>query len=77
MKLIHKVKVIKEACVSAGTCVVIAPHAFSLNEEEIAVVLEGAEKVDDNLLFKAAQSCPTQAIVLLDEKGNQLFPKLS
>ena len=74
-KKIHKIVVDRVACISAATCVVEAPKAFDLDDDEIAVVLEGGELVDDNKLFVAAQSCPTQAIILYDEDGVQIFPK--
>lgn len=74
-KLIHKIVVDRKACISAATCVVTAPKAFALDDEEIAVVLEGAEELDDNQLLVAAQSCPTQAIILFDAQGKQIFPK--
>ncbi len=74
-KKIHKIKVIREACISAATCVVVSPDAFDLDDEGIAIVKEGALKVNDDELLMAAQSCPTAAIILYDEDGNQIFPK--
>lgn len=71
-KKVYAIKVDKEACIGAGTCVVISPKAFELNEENIAVVKPGATELDDNQLFMAAQSCPTQAIHLFDENGEEL-----
>lgn len=71
---IHKVHVDREGCISATTCIIIAPDAFELDEEGIAVVKRDALDVDDNTLLMAAQSCPTQAILLFDEDGNQIFP---
>lgn len=73
---IHTVKVVRGACISAATCIVIAPDAFEFDDEGIAIVKPGYLKVDDNTLLMAAQSCPTQAIVLYDELGNQIFPKI-
>lgn len=74
-KKIHKIKVIRESCISAATCVVVSPDAFDLDDEGIAIVKEGALKVSDDELLMAAQSCPTAAIVLYDEDGNQIFPR--
>lgn len=73
---IHTIKVIRPDCISAATCVVIAPDAFELDNEGIAVVKASALNVDDNTILMAAQSCPTQAIVLYDEYGNQIFPTI-
>jgi ferredoxin len=74
---IHKVVVDRKLCISAATCIVIAPNAFELDNENIAVVNTNALETDDNTLLMAAQSCPTAAIILLDEKGKQIFPKTS
>ena len=74
-KKIHKIYVDRKACIGVATCVVIAPDAFDLDDEGIAIIKEGAEKLDDNKLLMAAQSCPVLAIHLFDEEGNQIFPK--
>lgn len=74
-KKIHKIYVDRKACIGVATCVVIAPEAFDLDDEGIAIIKEGAEKLDDNKLLMAAQSCPVLAIHLFDEEGNRIFPK--
>lgn len=74
-KKIHKVTVDRNKCIGAATCIVVAPAAFDLDGTNIAVPKSGAEKLDDDVLLMAAQSCPTQAIILYDEEGNQIFPK--
>lgn len=73
-KKIHKITVDRNACISAATCVVVSPDAFELDNEGIAIVKLDALKVNTNELFMAAQSCPTQAIILYDEHGTQIFP---
>ncbi|MBI2414861.1 ferredoxin [candidate division WWE3 bacterium] len=73
---VHRIEVIRPDCISAATCVVIAPDVFELDSSGIAVVMADALNVDDNTLFMAAQSCPTQAILLYDEYGVQIFPPI-
>ncbi len=73
---IHKVSIDRKKCIGAATCVVVAPKGFELDEEEIAVVLDSAKELDDDTLIMAAQSCPTQSIILYDEQGKQIFPKV-
>jgi ferredoxin len=75
-KKIHKVYVDREACIGAVTCVVVAPDAFEMDSEDIAVVKHGAEKLDDAQLLMAAQACPVQAIILYDKDGKQIFPEI-
>lgn len=71
---IHKVTVVRKACIGAATCIVVAPDAFELDDENIAVVKSGALELSDDMLLMAAQSCPTAAIILYDENDNQIFP---
>lgn len=76
-KKIHKIVVDRGVCIGAGTCVIVSPDGFELDGENIAVVKSGARELDDEQLLMAAQSCPTSAIALYDEEGNQIFPKPS
>lgn len=82
-----KVKVDPQLCIGAASCIVVAPEHFELNTEgkaevkkskddhvlgyemELEVDEQGKEKIMD-----AARSCPTQAIMVFDETGKQLFP---
>ena len=75
----YKVKVIREACISAGSCVVLAPGTFELDEEGIAIIKAqggepGNEDSDEDILA-GAQSCPVDAIIVEDEEGNQIWPE--
>ena len=71
----YKVKVIRDACISAASCVAFSPAVFQLDEEAKAVIQEGATDEEANILL-AAQSCPTAAIVITDtETGEQVWPK--
>ncbi|MEK7665510.1 MAG: ferredoxin [Patescibacteria group bacterium] len=88
MKL--RIKVDPDLCIGAASCVTIAPETFQLNDENKAVVfdhgteptprtyervIEVSEDEKENILL-GAQSCPTLAIFIYDEDGNQLFPEL-
>jgi ferredoxin len=83
------IKVDPDLCIGAASCVTIAPETFQLNDENKAYVLDhGTEPtarsyervVDvtqaemDNIVL-AAQSCPTLAVFVFDENGNQVFPE--
>ena len=70
----YKVSVINEKCISAGSCVAIAPGVFKLDEAGIAKIIS-QEGNDDETKLLAAQSCPTAAIVVIDtETGKQVWP---
>ena len=86
---IIKVKVDKELCIGAASCVTVAEQYFELNSENKAAVKDPALPADLNvyervlevteeqkdLILMGAQSCPTLAIFVYDENGRQLFPE--
>ena len=69
-----EIKIIRDTCIGAATCVVYAPSTFDLDDENIAVIKEGdwdrLEKI-----IAAAQSCPVVAIEVY-QKGKKLWPKI-
>lgn len=71
----YTVKVIREKCISAGSCVAIAPQTFQLDEAGIAVVLSQTGNDPETQLL-GAQSCPTAAIEVYDNQtGEKVWPK--
>lgn len=52
-----------DECLAHGDCVEVAPEVFRL--DDVAVVI-GVGPVE--LLVEAAESCPAQAITILDEE---------
>ena len=70
----YLVEVIREKCISAASCVAIAPKVFQLDEEQLAIVISQDGNDDDTKLL-AAQSCPTMAIIVTDTTtGVQVWP---
>ncbi len=72
-KKIAKVIVDREACIGAASCVAVAGRTFYMDDENKAVVIEPWTDDYDTILL-GAQSCPTLAITLIDEEGNQIYP---
>jgi ferredoxin len=70
----YKVKVIRNLCIGAATCVAVSASTFQLDNENKAVVQSGSTDSAENILM-AAQSCPTKAITIIDtETGQQVWP---
>ena len=70
----YQVSVINDKCISAASCVAIAPGVFDLDEAGIARVIS-QEGNDDETKLLAAQSCPTSAVIVVDtESGQQVWP---
>lgn len=70
---IAKIVVDRHLCIGAASCIAVAEGVFQLDGENKAVVYND-KGADDEIILLAAQSCPTQAILLFDEEGNQIFP---
>ncbi len=70
-----KIKVDRELCTSVATCVAVAPNTFELDNEGIAIIKD--PKGDDKeTILQAAKSCPVDAIIVYDDAGKQIYPKL-
>jgi len=67
-------KLDRNLCIGAATCIALAPKAWALDEEAKAYILETAEEETDQSLIDAAKGCPVAAIVITDENGKQIFP---
>ena len=79
-----RVEVDADKCLGFGSCVIVSPDVFRLDERPGRGVFQSRAKLDvldqtggkdfDNLLI-AAQSCPTQAITIIDRKtGKRIYP---
>ena len=69
------VRVDRDLCIGAATCIAIAAKTFALDEEAKAVILESADEEDIETIIEAAKGCPVAAIIIEDEKGNRIYPK--
>ena len=76
-KQIHnwKVKVDRELCIGAATCIALAEKTFKLDKEAKAIILETAEKNTQQEILDAAKSCPVGAVIIEDKNGKRIFPK--
>jgi ferredoxin len=89
MGKIKKITVDRNLCIGVATCMISAGKVFEFDGENKAVVnmKDGSKtsgpvdrgnitdtEISDETLIKAAQSCPTKAIILHDEEGKQIYP---
>lgn len=70
-----KVRVDRDLCIGAATCVAIAPKTFTLDSEAKAIILSSVFEDDDNTILDAARGCPVAAIIVEDVNGNKVFPQ--
>ena len=86
---IGKLAVDRGLCIGAASCIAVAPTGFELDAENKAVIRRKVpppssevtnrkdledQTIDDETLLLAAKSCPTQAILVFDEEGKQIYP---
>lgn len=70
----YRIKVDRNLCIGAASCVALAMKTFELDGENKAVIIdEGGDEAETIKL--AAESCPTKAIILENiETGEQEYP---
>ena len=66
------IRILRDICISAGTCTVYAPKTFDIDDEGIAII---KKKEWDKLekIIAAAKSCPVLAIEVL-VNGKVVYP---
>lgn len=60
------VRIDRLLCVGFGDCIDVAPRLFRLDDEGIAVFEEGTDDAPRELLEAACESCPVDAISIVD-----------
>jgi ferredoxin len=69
-----RVRIDRDLCVGFGDCVDEAPVAFRLDEDGIAVFVDPGA-VAREMLLRACDACPVDAITVWDGSGRQLVPE--
>ncbi len=68
-----KITIDRTLCVGFGDCVEVAPDAFDLDDDGIAVFRQ-PELVVPEVLIEACRICPVDALVVVDETDRQVVP---
>ncbi|HNS71492.1 MAG TPA: ferredoxin [bacterium] len=69
---IVRVEIDSKACISCGTCTVLAPKAFEIDDQGHSIVKDSWKELSDEEIIKAAKACPSEAIMLFDEEGKRM-----
>lgn len=70
-----KVRVDRDMCIGAATCIAVAPKTFILDSEAKAIVLQTAQEELSETIIESAKACPVAAIIIEDETGKKIFPE--
>lgn len=82
----YKVKVDRDLCIGAASCVAVAPDTFELDSEGKAVIKKKDGTMTSDFvnysdindtevnILNSAKSCPVNAIIIVevDEQGNEI-----
>ena len=68
-----KIKVDRKLCIGVGTCTVVAPNTFEL-DDELKAVIKDPKGHSDEVIIESAKVCPVFAIIIEDEDGKQIYP---
>jgi ferredoxin len=68
-----QIRIRRHDCCGNAQCREIAPAVFALDSKNKAVVLD-PDAASPETLIEAAEACPCQAIEVLNNEGNQVFP---
>lgn len=68
------VRIDRHLCVGFGDCVDEAPESFELDGEGIVAFRDGLDAAERDRLVRACESCPVDALTVLDDEGRQLAP---
>ena len=69
----YKIKIDRSLCTGYAECVGIAPEVFRLGDDNISVVVD-ADGGDNETVLDAARACPVDAITVIDQYDDQLWP---
>ena len=70
----YTVKIDSQSCASSGRCVGAAPKGFALDDDHLGTVLPGSGEILLDQLIQIAKNCPTLAISLFGEDGEEIDP---
>jgi ferredoxin len=68
-----QIRIRRNDCCGNAECTQIAPGVFALDSKNKSTVLD-PDAAPVETLIEAAESCPCQAIEILDNEGDQIFP---
>lgn len=70
------VRIDRRLCVGFGDCVSEAPGVFGLDDEDLAVFMEGSDAngASRERVIAACEACPVDAVTALEPNGKVVAP---
>ena len=70
----YRMKIDRGLCTGYAECAGLAPKVFRLGDDNVSVVVD-PEGSDDEAILDAARACPVDAITLVDEFEEVVWPQ--
>ena len=70
----YRIKIDRSLCTGYAECVGLAPQVFELGRDNISIVID-PEGGDEEQILDAARACPVDAITLIDEFEDRVWPQ--
>lgn len=70
----YRITIDRSTCTGYAECVGLAPEVFQLGDDRVSIVID-PEGTDDKAVLDAARACPMDAITLIDEFEEQVWPQ--
>jgi ferredoxin len=67
------IRIDRDLCVAFGDCIELAPEAFVLDSDDVAVFVS-PENVPRERLLEACKTCPVDALIVVGPDGRQIVP---
>lgn len=68
-----QIRIRRNDCCGNAECMELVPAVFALDSKNKAIVLD-PDAAPPEKLIEAAEACPCQAIEVLDNEGDLVFP---
>jgi ferredoxin len=68
-----QIRILRHECCGSGGCIDIAPAVFALDAKNKSTVIDPEADTPEKVI-EAAEACPCQAIEILNDEGETIFP---
>jgi len=68
------VRIDRNVCIATANCMKVAEDVFEFDEEQICSFRSHEGTIDRERLIEACRVCPVDALIVIDERGEQIVP---
>lgn len=71
------IRIDRRTCICSDSCTKIALEIFEIDDESIVTFSDACPDINRDRLLEACSICPVDALIAIDEDGNQIVPRHS